>query len=73
MRNFVSSVWFFDCKLHVAMNTDRYMASTELSDGCVADIKMVEDLVEGFKVTIYIDRNHIGQSFEGKCNCKSLI
>lgn len=48
------------------MNTDGYMASTELSDGRITDIKMVEDLVEGFKVTIYIDRSHISQNFKGK-------
>lgn len=56
--------WFFGCKLHVVMNADGDMVSTALSNGHIADIKMVEELVKGFKATIYADRGYISQSLK---------
>lgn len=56
--------WFFGCKLHVVMNTDGDMVSTALSNGHVADIRMIEELVKGFKATIYADRGYISQSLK---------
>lgn len=40
------------------MNADGDMLSTALSNGHVADIKMVEDLVKGFKARVYADRGY---------------
>ncbi|ESK37307.1 hypothetical protein P256_02362 [Acinetobacter nectaris CIP 110549] len=34
--------WFLGCKLHVVMNAEGEMVNTILSNGHVADIKMVE-------------------------------
>lgn len=64
--------WFFGCKLHVAMNADGDMVSTELSNGHIADIKMVEDLVKGFKATVYADRGYISQSLKEKLRLQKI-
>lgn len=64
--------WFFGCKLHVAMNADGDMVSTALSNGHVADIKMVEDLVKGFKATVYADRGYISQTMKEKLKLQCI-
>ncbi len=53
--------WFFGCKLHLIMNQSGNMVSTVLSNGHVADIKMVEKLVSGLKAKLYADRGYISQ------------
>lgn len=61
--------WFFGCKLHLIMNQSGDMVSTALSNGHTADIKMVEQLVEGLKAKLYADRGYISQ--ELKSNIKN--
>ena len=56
--------WFFGCKLHLIMNQSGDMVSTALSNGHTADIKMVEQLVEGLKVKLYADRGYISQELK---------
>ncbi len=51
--------WFYGCKLHVVMNQFGAIASSVLSNGHIADIKMVEHLVVGLKVKLYGDRGYI--------------
>lgn len=50
---------FCGCKLHVAMKALGDILSTVLSNGHVADIKIVEKLVKMVKVTVYPDRRYI--------------
>lgn len=64
--------WFFGCKLHLAMNADGDLVSTALSNGHVADIKMVEDLVKGFKATVYADRGYISQNLKDKLKFQGI-
>ncbi|MBF7693835.1 IS982 family transposase, partial [Acinetobacter sp. FNA3] len=64
--------WFFGCKLHVAMNADGDMVSTTLSNGHVADIKMVEELVKGLKATIYADRGYISHDLKEKLKLQDI-
>jgi len=40
--------WFYGCKLHIVMNQFGEISYSALSNGHVADIKMVEQLVDGF-------------------------
>lgn len=54
-----------DCT-QVAMNADGDMLSTALSNGHVTDIKMVEDLIKGFKTTVYADRGYLSQILKEK-------
>ena len=58
--------WFFFCKLHLIMNQSGDIVSTALSNGHTADIKMVEQLVEGLKANIYADREYISQDLKSK-------
>ena len=51
--------WFYGCKLHIAMNQPGEIACSALSNGHVADIKMVEHLVEGLEAKLYADRGYI--------------
>jgi len=39
---------FYGCKLHIVMNQFGEISCSALSNGHVADIKMVEQLVDGF-------------------------
>lgn len=41
--------WFFGCKLRLMMNQSGDIVSIALSNESTADIKMVEQLVEGLK------------------------
>ncbi len=45
--------WFYGCKLHIAMNQLGEIVCSALSNGHVADIKMVEQLVEGLEAKLY--------------------
>ena len=59
--------WFFGCKLHlIMMNQSGDIVSTALSNGHTADIKMVEQLVEGLKAKLYADRGYISQELKLK-------
>lgn len=54
------------------MNADGDMISTALSNGHVADIKMVEDLVKGFKARAYADRGYISQILKEKLKLQGI-
>lgn len=56
--------WFFGCKLHLIMNQSGEIVSTALSNGHIADIKMVERLVEGLKAKLYADRGYLSQELK---------
>lgn len=58
--------WFFGCKLHLMMNQSGDIVSTALSNGHTADIKMVEQLVEGLKAKLYADRGYISQELKSR-------
>lgn len=58
--------WFFGCKLHLIMNQSGDMVSTALSNGHTADIKMVEQLVEGLKAKLYADHGYISQELKSR-------
>ena len=58
--------WFYGCKLHVVMNQFGEITSSALSNRHVADIKMVEHLVEGLEVKFYADRGYISQDLKSK-------
>ena len=48
------------------MNQLSEIACSALSNGHVADIKMVEYLVEGLKAKLYADRGYISQDLKSK-------
>ena len=48
------------------MNQFGEIASSALSNGHVADIKMVEHLVEGLEAKLYADRGYISQELKSK-------
>lgn len=56
--------WFFGCKLHLIMNQSGNIVSSALSNGHTADLKMVEQLVEGLTVKLYADRGYISQALK---------
>ena len=58
--------WFYGCKLHVVMNQFGEITCSALSNGHVADIKMVEHLVEGLEAKLYADRGYISQDLKGR-------
>ena len=58
--------WFFGCKLHLIMNQSGELVSTALSNGHTADIKMVEQWVEGLKAKLYADRGYISHKLKSK-------
>jgi len=66
MRGKSSMGWFFGCKLHLIMNQSREIIGTALSNGHIADIKMVEQLVEGLAAKLYADRGYISQELKSK-------
>ncbi|TCB72742.1 IS982 family transposase [Acinetobacter sp. ANC 4216] len=53
--------WFYGCKLHIVMNQFGEIACSALSNGHIADIKMVEELVKGMEAKLYGDRGYISQ------------
>ena len=56
--------WFYGCKLHIAMNQFGEIGCSALSNGHIADIKMVEQLVEGLEAKLYGDRGYISQELK---------
>jgi hypothetical protein len=48
------------------MNQSGDIVSTALSNGHTADIKMVEQLVEGLKANLYADRSYISQELKSR-------
>jgi len=58
--------WFYGCKLHVVMNQLGEIVCSALSNGHVADIKMVEHLVEGLEAKLYADRGYISQELKSR-------
>lgn len=58
--------WFYGCKLHLVMNQFGEIVNSALSNGHIADIKMVEQLVEGFEAKLYADRGYISQDLKSK-------
>ena len=65
-RSKSSMGWFFGCKLHLIMNQSGDMVSTALSNEHTADIKMVEQLIEGLKAKLYADRGYISQELKSR-------
>lgn len=53
--------WFYGCKLHLLMNQEGEIVNSDLSNGHIADLKKVEDLVNGLSATVYGDRGYISQ------------
>lgn len=64
--------WFYGCKLHIAMNQYGEIACSALSNGHVADIKMVEHLVEGLEAKLYGDRGYISQELKSRLKDQSI-
>ena len=58
--------WFYGCKLHITMNQLGEIACSALSNGHMADIKMVEQLVAGIKAKLYGDRGYISQELKSR-------
>ena len=58
--------WFYGCKLHLVMNQFGEIVNSALSNGHIADIKMVEQLVEGFEAKLYADRGYTSQDLKSK-------
>ena len=58
--------WFYGCKLHIAMNQFGEISRSALSNGHIADIKMVEQLVDGLQAKLYADRGYISQELKSK-------
>lgn len=64
--------WFFGCKLHVVMNAAGKLINTVLSNGHIADIKMVEKLVTGLNAKLYADRGYISKELRIKLKNQSV-
>lgn len=58
--------WFYGCKLHIVMNQFGEIAFSTLSNGHVADIKMVGQLVKGIEAKLYADRGYISQELKSR-------
>jgi hypothetical protein len=48
------------------MNSSEEIVSTALSNGHTADIRMVEQLVEGLEVKLYANREYINQELKSR-------
>ena len=64
--------WFYGCKLHLIMNQPGEIVRIALSNGHTADIKMVEQLVDGLKTKLYADRGYISQELKSKLKNKAI-
>ena len=65
--------WFYGCKLHIAMNQFGEIARSTLSNGHIADIKIVEDLVEDMEAKIYADRGYISRDLKSRLKDQGII
>lgn len=66
IRGKSSMGWFYRCKLRIVMNQLGEITCSALSNGHVADIKMVEQLANGLEAKIYADRGYISQDLKRK-------
>lgn len=64
--------WFYGCKLHLIMNQPGEIVRIALSNGHTADIKIVEQLVDGLKTKLYADRGYISQELKSKLKNKAI-
>lgn len=64
--------WFYCCKLHIVMNQLGEIVCSALSNGHVADIKMVEHLVEGLEARLYVDRGYISQELKSRLKIQGI-
>lgn len=64
--------WFYGCKLHLFMNQSGEIVNTVLSNGHAADIKMVEQLVEGSAAKLYANRGYISYQLKSKLNDQNI-
>ncbi len=64
--------WFYGCKLHIAMNQFGVIVCSALSNGHVADVKMVEQLVAGTKAKLYGDRGYISQELKSRLQVQGI-
>ena len=64
--------WFYGCKLHVVMNQLGEIVCSALSNGHVADIRMVEHLVEGLEAKLYADRGYISQDLKSRLKSQDI-
>lgn len=58
--------WFYGCKLHIVMNQFGEIACSALSNGHLADIKMVERPVKEMEAKLYGDRGYISQELKSR-------
>ena len=71
-RSKSSMGWFYGCKLHIAMNQFGEIAYSALSNRHIADIKMVEQLVEGLQAKIHVDRGYISQELKSRLKDQAI-
>lgn len=64
--------WFYGCKLHVVINLLGEIVSSVLSNGYIADIKMVEQLVAVLQGKLYTDRGYISQDLKSRLKDQGL-
>jgi hypothetical protein len=64
--------WFYGCKLHVVMNQLGEIVCSALSNGHVADIRMVEHLVDGLEAKLYADRGYISQDLKSRLKSQDI-
>lgn len=64
--------WFYGCKLHVVMNQFGEIAGSALSNGHVADVKVVEQLVNGLNGKLYGDRGYISQELKSRLQVQGV-
>lgn len=54
--------WFYGCTLHVVINQYGEIVKSALSNGHIADIKMVAHLVDGLEAKLYADRGYTAKN-----------
>lgn len=64
--------WFYGCKLHIVMNQFGEITCSALSNGHVADIKAVEQLVNGPKGKLYGDRGYVSQELKSRLQVQGM-
>ena len=67
-----SKGWFYGCKLHIVMNQFGEIACSTLSNGHIADIKMVEKLVKDMEAKLYGDRGYISQELKSRLKYQGI-
>ena len=64
--------WFYGCKLHIVMNQFGEIACSALSNGHIADIKMVDKLVKDMEAKLYGDRGYISQELKTRLKAQNV-